>query len=114
MGELITTLVTFIDETLLYWIPALVVVGYAVKHCTRFPNQLIPLVEVGVGSFLGVAYGVALSMEVGGFDGGFLAVIKYAGQGALLGLVAMALYDMIHGVIQQRKAMKEEEKNEKA
>lgn len=107
MGELITTLVTFIDETLLYWIPALIVMGYAVKHCTRFPNQLIPLLEVGAGSVLGIAFGVAISLDAGGLEGGVLAVVKYAGQGALLGLIAMALYDMIHGVILQYKANKE-------
>ena len=54
MTELISTLVLFINETLLYWVPALVLLGYAVKHCTGFPNQLIPLVEVSGGALIGI------------------------------------------------------------
>lgn len=113
MGEIVSTLILFIDETMLYCIPALIIIGIAVKHCTDFPNNLIPLVEVGAGAVLGVCYGLACSADVGAR---IVDVIRYAGQGAMVGIVAIALYDMVHGVIKNfLSKMKEEKKdNEKA
>ena len=107
MTELISTLVLFINETLLYWVPALVVLGYAVKHCTCFPNQLIPLIEVSSGALVGVLFGLVTC------GGNILDVIMYAGQGALLGIIAIALYDMVHGAIKEWKSRQKakEEKN---
>lgn len=98
MTELISTLVLFINETLLYWVPALVLLGYAVKHCTGFPNQLIPLVEVSGGALIGIFFGLVTS------GGNILDIIMYAGQGALLGVIAIALYDLVHGAIKEWKA----------
>ena len=43
-----------------------------------------------------------------------LDVVMYAGQGALLGVIAIALYDMVHGAIKEwksRQNAKEEKKN---
>lgn len=108
MSELITTLILFIDETLLYWVPALMILGVYVKHCTKVPNYFIPLIEVAGGFVLGIAYGVALSLEAGGFVGGFLAIIQYGGQGALLGFVAMAMYDLVKGALKMILSRKEE------
>lgn len=97
MSELISTLVLFINETLLYWVPALVLLGYAVKHCTAFPNQLIPLIEVASGAIVGVLFGIVTGGE------NALDVVCYAGQGALIGIIAIALYDMVHGAIKEWK-----------
>ena len=104
MTELISTLVLFINETLLYWVPALVLLGYAVKHCTSFPNQLIPLIEVASGALVGILFGLV----TGG--GNVLDVICYAGQGALIGIIAIALYDMVHGAIKEWKSRQSDKK----
>ncbi len=106
MNEIITTIILFVDESLIYWIPALVLIGIAVKHCTRFPNNLIPLVEVGSGAFVGICFGLAKSADAGCF-GGVLSLVEYATQGALLGVIAIALYDMVHGIIKEHLSKEE-------
>ena len=97
MCALILTVGLFINGALLSWVPALVLLGYAVKHCTAFPNQLIPLIEVASGAIVGVLFGIV----TGG--GNVLDVVCYAGQGALIGIIAIALYDMVHGAIKEWK-----------
>jgi len=106
VNELITTIILFVDESLIYWIPALVLIGVAVKHCTKFPNNLIPLVEVGSGAIIGICFGLAKSADTGTF-GGVLSIIEYATQGALIGVIAIALYDMVHGLIKERLSKEE-------
>lgn len=101
--ELISTLILFIDETLLYWIPFLIAFGYALKHCTKFSNSLIPFAEVALGAILGILYGLASFCDK---SLGFLEVFKFAGQGAILGIISIALYDMIHGAVKQRRLLK--------
>lgn len=100
MAELISTLILFVSETLLYWIPFLVAIGYALKHCTKLPNNLIPLVEVGLGALVGLLYGLATFSDS---VLGVLSILSFLGQGALIGVIAIALYDMVHGVLKQRK-----------
>lgn len=99
MNEVIVTLASFIDDSLLYWIPALILIGYGAKHCSKYPNKLIPFLEVGVGALIGVLFGLAKAADGGAF-GGFLSIIEFAGQGALTGVMAIALYDMVHGVVE--------------
>ena len=45
--------------------------------------------------------------------GNILDVVMYAGQGALLGVIAIALYDMVHGAIKEWRSRQnvKEEKN---
>lgn len=100
MAELISTLILFVNDTLVYWVPFLVGIGYALKHCTKLPNTLIPLVEVGIGAVIGLLYGLATYAEQ---TIGALSVLSYLGQGALIGIIAIALYDMVHGVLKQRR-----------
>ncbi len=107
MTELISTLILFVDQTLIYWVPFLVGVGYALKHCTRLSNNLIPLAEIGIGAIIGLLFGLATYADS---ELGFLTVLGFAGQGALIGIIAIALYDMIHGVIKQRGLCKLEKK----
>jgi hypothetical protein len=116
MAELITTLILFVNDTLLYWVPFLVGIGYALKHCTKLPNTLIPLVEVALGGVVGLLFGLATYAD-GTIDA--LSVISFVGQGALIGVIAIALYDMVHGVLKQKRlccskeAAKESTENEK-
>ncbi len=100
MAELISTLILFVSDTLLYWVPFLVAIGYAFKHCTKLPNTLIPLVEVGLGAVVGLLYGLATYADS---ELGVLSVLSFMGQGALIGIIAIALYDMVHGVLKQRR-----------
>lgn len=117
MVELISTLILFVSDTLLYWVPFLVAIGYAFKHCTKVPNTLIPLIEVGLGAAVGLLYGLATYADS---ELGVLSILGFMGQGALIGIIAIALYDMVHGVLKQRKLCcssdckdKEESENEK-
>lgn len=116
MADLITTLILFVNDTLLYWVPFLVGIGYALKHCTKLPNTLIPLVEVALGGVVGLLFGLATYAD-GTIDA--LSVISFVGQGALIGVIAIALYDMVHGVLKQKRlccskeAAKESTENEK-
>ena len=98
--ELISTLILFVDETLLYWIPFLIGIGYALKHCTKLPNTMIPLVEVGLGGVIGLLYGLALYADT---TLGAVSILGFVGQGALIGIIAIAIYDMVHGILKQRK-----------
>ncbi len=98
--ELISTLILFVDETLLYWIPFLIGIGYALKHCTKLPNTMIPLVEVGLGGAIGLLYGLALYADT---TLGAVSILSFVGQGALIGIIAIAIYDMVHGILKQRK-----------
>lgn len=100
MTELISTLILFVDETLLYWIPFLIGIGYALKHCTKLPNTMIPLVEVGLGGAIGLLYGLALYADT---TLGAVSILSFVGQGALIGIIAIAIYDMVHGILKQRK-----------
>lgn len=100
MTELISTLILFVDETLLYWVPFLIGIGYALKHCTKLPNTMIPLVEVGLGGLIGLLYGLALHADSAL---GAVTVLSFVGQGALIGIIAIALYDMVHGILKQRR-----------
>ncbi len=100
MAELISTLILFVNDTLLYWVPFLVGIGYALKHCTKLPNTLIPLAEVCLGAVIGLLYGLANYAEQGV---GAISVLSYLGQGALIGIIAIALYDMVHGVLKQKR-----------
>ncbi len=107
MAELISTLILFVNDTLLYWVPFLVGIGYAFKHCTHLPNTLIPLIEVAIGGVIGLLYGLATYAEQGISA---LAILSYIGQGALIGIIAIALYDMVHGVLKQRRVCCENKK----
>ena len=47
---------------------------------------------------IGIFFGLVTS------GGNILDIIMYAGQGALLGVIAIALYDLVHGAIKEWKA----------
>lgn len=109
MSEFIITLLRIVDESLVYWVPALMLLGYAIKHCSGFPNQLIPIIEIASGVLVGVVYGLTRMADLG-TAASAVEVFEYAGQGALIGLIAIGVYDISHGIIKTYLSHQKEEK----
>ena len=95
MAEIMAILSLICSKEMLMLVPLMIIVGYLLKHYTKFPNGYIPVVEMALGLVLGIAYAVSFNPE----ENLVLSMSMYGGQGLVLGFVSISIYDAVHGVV---------------
>lgn len=116
MADIVAILSLICSKEMLMLVPMMIIIGYLLKHYTKFPNGYIPIIEMSMGLVLGVAYAVAFNPE-----GNIVASISmYGGQGLVLGFVSISIYDAVHGAVcnhigkEEQSTMEDAEKKVKA
>ena len=97
---MIEIILSLIPAGLLIWVPVLIVIGYLLKHGTRFPNGFITVALFGVSAVVSAIYGYGategMEMPLRATE----VLLAYAlGYGFLLAITAVFLYDAVHGAM---------------
>ncbi len=81
------------------WLPVLMLVGYLLKHGTKFPNEFIAPMLYAVSAVLASLYGIGATAGMSTPGRIFMIVVAYGlGQGFILTITTVFVYDTIHGV----------------
>lgn len=108
LGEIISLIFTLIAPGLLIWLPVLIIVGYLLKHATRFPNEFIGMVLLATAVVIALLYGIGATASETGAEKWVTIIVAYGlGQGFLLTFSTVFVYDVIHGAIKFIKRRKE-------
>ena len=95
------------------WLPVIMLIGYLLKHGTKFPNEFIAPMLFAVSAVLASLYGIGATAGMPTAGRVLTVILAYGfGQGFILTVTTVFVYDTIHGVAKfiSRKRQEAEER----
>lgn len=102
MGEPISIFSLILDNALLIWMPVLILIGFCIKHGTKIPNGYIALIIMALSVIISTLYGLTVTSDAG-LPFSEVFVLYGLGQGFILSIATVYVYDVVHGIIKNHK-----------